>query len=402
MVTNNSKTNLKKFQWLSYALFGLLLLLNLGYAYYRLMYLNAGGDSQWYGAKLLWEGTNPYTAAINSSEWFLTAYPNYAHILYYILFPLTFFDWEQSKLVWFFFNVGCFIFTLYAFVRWEKIEIYKVILLASIMLVGSNFANTLYQGQISIFILCCVSLAWIFRRKSWLMIVLLSLIFSKYSLGLPILLGFFLAGYYKEAIGAFVVNLLFASIFAFQFEIGFLESLALPFEVASIYTSGHGHSDLLTLFRLTHSDESFFGINFFSIGAALVYGIFSFYCLFYRPDKRRIIIASLLLCFPILFHLQYDYVVLLAPLYIAFSYPGLTKKSRTFMACITVYFWIYPVIPKLLRSLLHIDIGIHPIDHFGPVVGLVFIFINMMLFIIAAFLILRKSVPEINLLDANQ
>lgn len=396
------ESNLEKFRWVFYALFVTLLLLNLGYAYYRLMYLNAGGDAQWYGAKLLWEGINPYTSAITSSEWFLTAYPNYAHILYYALYPLTFFNWEQSKIVWFVFNIGCFIFTLYAFVRWEKIPVHKVLLIASLMLVGSNFANTLYQGQISVFILSCVSLAWIFRKKSWLLLVLLSLIFSKYSLGLPILLGFFLAGYYKEAVGAFAVNLLFALLFAFQFDIGFLESLALPFEVASLYTSGHGHSDLLTLFRLTHSDVSFFGINFFSIGAVLIYGTFSLYCLLYRPAKHLIIISSLLLCFPILFHLQYDYVVLLAPILIAFSNPGLSKKSKGIVLGVAAYFWIYPIIPKLLRSLLNIDIGIHPIDHFGTDFGLAFIFLNMLLFIISAFIVVKIPAKTSTSLDSYQ
>ncbi|MCW5514873.1 DUF2029 domain-containing protein [Muriicola sp. Z0-33] len=397
-----NKTNLEKYKWLWYAIFAALLLLNLVYAYYRLMYLNAGGDAQWYGAKLLWEGTNPYMAALTTSDWFLTAYPNYAHILYYILFPLTYFDWEQSKIVWFMFNVGCFIYTLYAFVRWEKIKVYKVLLIASLMLIGSNFANTLYQGQISIFILCCVSLAWVFRKKSWFLLLMLSLVFSKYSLGLPILLGFFLAGYYKEAIGAFAINLLFALLFAFQFDIGFLESLALPFEVATMYTSGHGHSDLLTLFRLTHSNTSFLGINFFSIGAVLVYGAFSIYCFIYKPDKRLIIISALLLCFPILFHLQYDYVVLLAPLLIAFSHPGISKRNRTIVLSLAAYFWIYPIVPKLLRSLLNIDIGIHPIDHFGPVFGLVFIALNMMLFIISAFVIVKSRSTGLTNSDLNQ
>ncbi len=396
------ETNLVKYRWLVYTLFAVLMLLNLGYAYYRLMYLNAGGDAQWYGAKLLWDGINPYATAITSSEWFLTAYPNYAHILYYILYPLTFFDWEQSKIVWFVFNVGCFIFTLYAFIRWEKIAVHKVLLIACLMLVGSNFANTLYQGQISVFILCCVSLAWIFRKKSWLLLLLLSLVFTKYSLGLPILLGFFLAGYYKEAVGAFAINLLFALLFALQFDIGFLESLALPFEVASLYTSGHGHSDLLTLFRLTHGDASFFGINFFSIGAVLVYGAFSLYCLFYKPAKHLIIIASLLLCFPILFHLQYDYVVLLAPIFIAFSSPGLSNKNRIIVLSVAAYFWIYPIIPKLLRSVLNIDIGIHPIDHFGTVFGLVFIFLNMLLFILSAFIVVKKPSKSSTSLDAYQ
>ena len=396
MVLSDSKTKLEKFQWLIYALFGILLLLNLGYAYYRLMYLNAGGDAQWYGAKLLWEGTNPYLAALNANEWFLTAYPNYAHILYYVLYPLTYFRWEESKLLWFIFNVGCFLFTMYAFIRWEKIPIYKVFLIASIMLLGSNFANTLYQGQISIFILCCVSLAWIFRKKSGLLIVLLALIFSKYSFGLPILLGFFLAGYYKEAISAFGINLLFALIFSFQFDIAFLESLALPFEVASTFTSGHGHSDLLTLFRLTHAEQSFFGINFFSLGAVLVYGLFSVYCLLYKPAERLIIIATLLLCFPVLFHLQYDYVVLFAAVILAITPSAISKKNTVLIVSVSAYFWIYPLVPKLLRSALKIDIGIHPIDHFGPTFGLVFIFINMIVFIVTAGLILKDKSQKLN------
>ncbi|MBC8769835.1 hypothetical protein H4O18_17685 [Arenibacter sp. BSSL-BM3] len=289
------------------------------------------------------------------------------------------------------FNVGCFIFTLYAFIRWEKVEVYKVLLIASIMLVGSNFANSLYQGQISIFILCSVSLAWIFRNKKWVVLVLLTLIFSKYSFGFPILLGFFLAGFYKEAIGALLINLLIALIFSFQFDIGFLESISLPFKVASMYTSGHGHSDLLTLFRIYYSNESFFGINFFSIGASLVYGAFSAYCLYYRPSQRLIIISTLLLSFPVLFHLPYDYVVIMAPVLIAFSNPALSKKIRTILIGLATYFCVYPIVPKLLRIFLDIEIGIHPTEYFGPAFGMVFISINMIFFITTAFLILRSS-----------
>jgi hypothetical protein len=355
------------------------------------MYLDAGGDSQWYGSKLLWAGTNPYTEALDSSDWFKTAYPNYAHILYFALFPLTLFEWEASKIVWFFFNVTCFLFTLYAFVRYEKVEPYSVLILASLMLLGSTFANTLYQGQLSILIFSWVSLAWIFRMNSVLLVIFLSLIFSKYSFGLPILLGFFLAGYFKETVGAFLLNLLFALVFAYKFDLGFLESISLPFKVASVYTSGHGHSDLLTLFRLGTPNESFFGINYFSIGAFAIYAVFAYICLVHRPHKKLIVVSSLLLSFPVLFHLPYDYVVLLAPIIIGLSHPALSKKSVSVLTALSVYFWIYPILPKFLRTLFHVNTGIHPMDYFGPTFGKVFILFNIMLLVSAAFIVLQDT-----------
>ncbi|HMB63303.1 MAG TPA: glycosyltransferase 87 family protein [Eudoraea sp.] len=401
MTLTNILQILTKHRWLPYVFFGLLLLLNLSYGYYRLMYLNSGGDSQWYGTKLLWEGTDPFTAALQSPEWFMTAYPNYAHILYYVLYPLSFFEWEQYKIIWFLVNIACFLFTLYAFVRWEKVPRSNVLILASVMLLGSTFTNTLYQGQISILIFCWASLAWIFRNHSGLLLIFLSLIISKYSFGLPIILGFFLAGYYRESIGAFAVNVGFALVFALKFDLSLLDSLRLPFEVASQFTSGHGHSDLLTIYRLHHGQESFFGFNYFSVGAALLYALFALYCLVYNPGRRRIIIATLILSFPILFHLTYDYVVLLAPMLIACSPRGLSKKYILILAAFSAYFWIYPMIPKFLRIVFDVDIGIHPIDYFGNLYGKVFIILNLTLFIIVAFAILQEKASNKTAVNYN-
>jgi hypothetical protein len=224
-----------------------------------------------------------------------------------------------------------------------------------------------------------------------LLVIFLSLIFSKYSFGLPILLGFFLAGYFKETVGAFLLNLLFALVFAYKFDLGFLESISLPFKVASVYTSGHGHSDLLTLFRLGTPNESFFGINYFSIGAFAIYAVFAYICLVHRPHKKLIVVSSLLLSFPVLFHLPYDYVVLLAPIIIGLSHPALSKKSVSVLTALSVYFWIYPILPKFLRTLFHVNTGIHPMDYFGPTFGKVFILFNIMLLVSAAFIVLQDT-----------
>ncbi len=380
--------------WLLYIGFLLIFLTDVTYAFRRLVFLNAGGDSQWYGAKLLWSGTNPYTASLESSEWFMTAYPNYAHILYIVLFPLTLFDWETSKIIWFLFNIFCFLATLYLFVYRVHVSLQKVLLLGIVLLLGSTFTNSLYQGQISIVILALVSFAWVFRKNSVLLILFLALIFSKYSFGLPILFGFFLAGYRKESIGAFAINVFCAIVFSFLFDIGIIESLKQPLEVASTFTSGHGHSDILTLFRLTNPDETIFGLNYFSISVGILYLIYIYICYVYKPNEKSIIVSSILLSFAVLFHLDYDYVVLLSAILISLSTVRLTKRNLVLLVSIASYFWLYPVIPKLMRVFFNIDLGIHPFEWFDLTFGIVFIVFNIVLILVTVFLILLDKGPN--------
>ncbi len=384
-------SNLQKFilkkSWLLPAAFATVFLVDLAYSFYRLTNLNGGGDSQWYGTMLYWSGTNPYTACLESSEWFMTTFPNYAHLLYIVMFPLTFFEWETAKIIWFLLSLCGFLLTLYFFVYKEKVWINKVLVPGILLLIGSTLTNALYQGQMSIIILTLVSLAWIFRNKSILLILFLSIIFTKYSFGLPILFGFFLAGYRKESIAAFGINMVCALIFSYQFNMGFLETLKLPFDVASRFTE-FGHSDLISIFRTTNPGETIFGLNYFSILAAVIYLIYSYFCIVYKADKKAIVVSSILLSFSILFHLDYDYVVLLAAILISMSGTKLSKGNLILLVSVASYFWLYPIIPKLMRTFLHIDTGLLPVEWFGHTFGTIFIIFNTVLITTTAFRIL--------------
>lgn len=111
-------------RWLVPGLFLGILIIDIVYSFYRLMYLNAGGDNQWYGANLYWSGVNPYAACLATpeSEWFMTAFPNYAPLLYIVLLPFTFMDWEVAKVSWYLLSLASFLAVLFLFHKKEGIR----------------------------------------------------------------------------------------------------------------------------------------------------------------------------------------------------------------------------------------------------------------------------------------
>lgn len=388
VITNTLKALLKNKSWLLPLGFLLVLAVDLAYSFYRLTLGNAGGDNQWYGATLFWSGINPYTACLESTEWFMTAYPNYAHFLYILLFPLTFFDWGAAKIIWFILNVASLLAVLYLFVRKENVPKYTALFVGILMLLGSTYTNALYQAQMSVIIMACIAFAWLYRKNTSIMVLCLAVVFTKYSFGLPVLLGFFLAGYYKESIAAFAINMFSVLAFTLKFDIAFLETLVQPFAVASRYTEW-GHSDIISLFRTTNPEETIFGINYFTITLFIVYIVYTYLVFALKPGRIAIVLSSILLAFSMFFHLDYDYSVLLAVILIALSAHSMTKANLYLLISISAYFWLYPMIPKLLRTFLHVDTGIYPVEWFGHTAGTIFIAFNTALITFTAFRVLR-------------
>lgn len=232
-----------------------------------------------------------------------------------------------------------------------------------------------------------VAMAWLYRNKSVVLILCLTLIFTKYSFGLPILVGFFLAGYYWESISAFVINMIAVGIFAIQFDLGFTKTLKLPFEVANRYTSS-GNSDIISLHRLLWPDVPVLGINLYSITAGIIYLAFTYICFFKKPSKRLVIISSILLSFSVFFHLDYDYGVFLAPVLIAWIRPTLSSRTLSLLTATAAYVWLYPMLPKLIRTFFGVQPGITPAEWFGHTGGLLFVSFNAILLTYLAFRIL--------------
>lgn len=168
----------------------------------------------------------------------------------------------------------------------------------------------------------------------------------KYSFGIPILLGFFLAGYKKEALYALGVTIFAAVVFALKFDISIFESIFLPFKVATMAT-GVGPIDLMSLSRKMYGDFSILKPNPIIFIFLTVYILFIFVTYKKRNslDENTIISTSILLSLVTFFHLGYDHVMFMVALLILLE----KNKNKSSLLLLVVVFvlWFMPRFLKL-------------------------------------------------------
>jgi hypothetical protein len=270
------------------------------------MSINGSQDLQFYPSKLLREGIDFYNKSLFSSDWFMSQRPNYYHQLYFILYPFTILNWFYFKLFWFILNIILFVFFLLSLRKQYGYKITDFIFLLFPFFIGFPLTNTLGNGQFGIVIIFLTYFAWRHRENKIILPILLSLLTMKYSFGIPIIIGFFIMGYYRQVIISGFLSLIFPIIYAFQFKISILDSILLPFKVSSIST-GIGSSDMMSLSRLMNGE-----IHFIVYLLVLFFLILLFWFGFYKKiSKESILVCSILISIFGFFHLPYDWVVLI-------------------------------------------------------------------------------------------
>jgi hypothetical protein len=381
-----------RFKWLFLILFVFILFKVFDKGFLTAM-VNSG-DMQWFPAVLFWDGLNPYTeylnrhhtveAALNwESVWMGSQKPNYSHLLYILLYPLTDISWEKVKIIWAILSMFSFSLILIFFYR-NKITLAFLLLITVLLLIGYPVSNIIGNGQITLIIALCVTVAWIYRKKYFFVtMIALSIAFIKYSFGLPILFGFFVAGYYKEVIGAILVNLVAVVIYSLLFDIGIVESLLLPIKVAFTHPTV-GPIDLMSLVKLLLPGEKF---SFFLI--PIIYGVFALLVLKYRElfTDSDIVALSIFLSLVTFFHLGYDHVMFLVGLLI----------FKTDVKANNFYFIIFSIISILLwhcgRVLSYLPFHFEYACVYGGNTVYTLLFSNAIIFLVFLYL-LNKIKPE--------
>jgi hypothetical protein len=158
----------------------------------------------------------------------------------------------------------------------------------------------------------------------------------KYSFGIPIIIGFFIMGYYRQVIISGFLSLIFPIIYAYLFKISVLDSILLPFKVSSIST-GIGSSDMMSLSRLMYGE-----IHLIVYLLVLLFLIILFWFgINKKISKESILVCSILISIFGFFHLPYDWVVLIL-LYVFIS----NKKIKMYF-----YFFTFIIfsIPRLFN-----------------------------------------------------
>ena len=315
-------------------------------------------DLMWYPTKLLWSGVNPYTAFLSKGleGWSSFSVPNYAPLLYVILYPLGLLDFEEAKIVWFFVNVLSFFGIIMVSCKKLKVPLWLISLVLIILLLNNPVVTTFNIAQNSLLISFVLLVAWAYRKNTAVLIITLSILFVKYSFGLPIIFGFFLAGYRKEALCAVGINIAVYFLFAQYFNIGFLEALLLPLKVAQVNTLHFlGDSDWMSLMYYV-TDQSLASI-IIPIGLLLAFAVFLYLCYHFNPSEESIISASVILSLICFFHLNYDSVILVIPL---FTLIGKFKKITPEIALLLIFsclIWLPGSILRILKLFMKFDIS---------------------------------------------
>lgn len=342
--TNTINALIKRYPKTSFVLFALIIA--------RAAYLSFGAatlgewaslDMQWYPAKQLFglgefeQAINPYIAYLNGDV-FLANGPNYMPLMYYVMFPFGLLEWEGAKIAFALCNIALFCGVIALFIRYgiNRGFVYGVAILA---VLGYCFGNVIGNAQSAIMIGFFIALAYCFRHKPIVLSIALAFVCIKHSFGLPLLLGFFLAGYRREVIAAGVLVALVVCAFSLQTHTSPIDTLRLLSQVnAAHYASGSalgGPSDLFSLSqKLFHNPISPISLIILAIYASFVWIVYA-----YKPEQGAIISASIVLALFTLPHLGYDsYMLFLALLIAKDSYKA---SSLPMLALLAFTLFIY-------------------------------------------------------------
>lgn len=342
--TNTINALIKRYPKTTFVLFALIIA--------RAAYLSFGTatlgewaslDMQWYPTKQLFglgefeQALNPYIAYLNGDV-FLANGPNYMPLMYYVMFPFGLLEWEGAKIAFALCNIALFCGVIALFMRYgiNRGFVYGAAILA---VLGYCFGNVIGNAQSAIMIGFFIALAYCFRHKPIILSIALAFVCIKHSFGLPLLLGFFLAGYKREVIAAGVLVALVVCAFSLQTHTSPIDTLRLLSQVnAAHYASGSalgGPSDLFSLSqKLFHNPISPISFIILAIYASFVWIVYA-----YKPEQGAIISASIVLALFTLPHLGYDsYMLLLALLIAKDSYKA---SSLPMLALLALTLFIY-------------------------------------------------------------
>lgn len=330
------------YKWSFYLM---LLVISIGGFFKGVLNETGSRDVQYYPAKLFSENIDFYNYFFEySNDWFLSQAPNYYFQLYYLLQPLTIFSWGTFKYIWFAISLLLLLFFVFQVKKRFELDFKDLSILIFPFFIGFPLTTTFGNGQFGIIVIAFTYLAWIYRENKILLPILLSILSIKYSFGAPIIIGFFIMGYYRSVIISGIITLIFPIIYSIKFNLDTISTIFLPFKVSSKATS-IGQFDIMSLYRIFY-DTPLVGINVLTIGLAIFILGFYYIARKYSLDKKTIFLCSLLFSLFGFFHLGYDYVLFL--LIIPF-----VLKTKYFKI-VYIYLLLFCLAPRIISVLAYL------------------------------------------------
>ena len=364
-------------------------LLALRASYYSFLgALESSLDMQWYPAVQLWtsgggNSINPYLAFLQGDR-FMANGPNYMPFMYFLMMPFAFLDWESAKVAFGLCNIALFVATIVLLYGAGVPRIF-LWLMSILVLLGYTYGNVIGNAQSAIIVGFGVSLAYRFRHKPWVVVLGLSLVCIKHSFALPILLGFFLCGYYKEVLASALVAFGFVCLFGLKVGASPFEILHLLSEVNAYHYMREGAfggpSDLMSL------SQKLFGTPYSMLSLVIVCVYVSFVVLVWRlkPRDNLVIAGSIVLSLLSLPHLGYDHYMLFVAICLASVSLGVRKLC--YMVVLALFLWRGQSVFKPLFDRFNPELS----THWAMNMGVVFCVFVIVAFLVAMYVMILES-----------
>ena len=168
-------------------IFYLLLIILLTFSLSKSIYsaLHSSADFMWHPTKMLFDGINHYRYFINGGERFLSQGGEYGHGLYVILFPFSFLEWENAKIIWIIINIFlCFSIPI-LICKTAKLSKHQTFIICVIFATCAPTRMLLNYGQHTLLIMFFLILPFIKNKKIY--VLLSGFSYFKYSIGYALL-----------------------------------------------------------------------------------------------------------------------------------------------------------------------------------------------------------------------
>jgi len=320
-------------------------------------------DYQWGPSKILMEHHNPYQQYAEFKEgkienpFMMSQAPNYPASAYIFLWPYAAMDWNMAKLAW---AVSNLIFTILILIGLQRLfPIKKKKILFFIVLLflgGASWRTVLGNGQHALFVMASFIWALIYSKdKPILSGILLAISWFKYTITFPLTLFFIYKKSYKAIVVSTLVHILLTLFVAYWINQPIMDFFFGPIQTAMTATN-IGEIDI---FGIVKRFDIPISLAYLSI-AIILYFVVNIFTKKGNNKSSDLMLLSFLslLSLIIFFHLGYDFVLLILPLWFVFYTDRISSNIKYLVLSSVILQWYIASIFNIASKKLSIDTSI--------------------------------------------
>lgn len=312
-------------------------------------------DNQWGPARFLLEHKNPYTMYIDlttRSSFILSQAPNYPASGLVFLWPYAVWDWPTAKLLWAFSNLvftGILLLSIFRLLPKNTNGVTKI-LISVLLLMGTPWRMVVGNGQHTIFALAFFLLAIaMFQNNNFFAGLPLAISWFKYTITFPLSLFFVKTNRALLVILiAVCIHGVLLGFVSFWTKSSFFELLFGPIYVAREAT-GTGYLDVFAVASELNMSPSYIpGV------ISLLLLVISYLSVRQETDILSALSTLSLVSLVVVFHLGYDFVILVLPLAYALREQLQNIRAKYYLIMVMLV-WFIDKVASVANTHLTLD-----------------------------------------------